>query len=143
VIDTKLKAQIMQAFAEGTSPVDAVIRFKIVPDTIKTLYEEYYQSKGGMVIWGDTAQELEKQMGLAPGSLNSGKALVDALTALSDKVETARKEVLKLLEPYGWLPVEGEPMQVKHKDTGQIADMQSLCLCHGKVHCVECGKGLQ
>lgn len=142
-MDDKLKQEILQAFAEGLDPVGAVIRFKVVPDVIKALYEEYARSQGGMVVWGDTVRELEQLMGLPPGAFHSADAMLAAITALSQKVERERKAVLDLLEPYGWFPVEEEPMLVKHKDTGQTVDIVSVCACHGKAYCVECGRGMQ
>jgi hypothetical protein len=82
-MDTKLKEQIMQAFEEGCTPVDAVIRFKVVPDTIMKMYEEHAQSKGGFVVWGNQMREIEKILGYEPGSIDTPQALVAVVELLA------------------------------------------------------------
>jgi hypothetical protein len=100
IIDDKLKEQIMQAFDEGVEPVDAVIRFEVVPEVIMALYEDYHRSKGGMVFWGDQMREFEKMFGLEPGSINSSKAFVDAVLALKREVDAAKREMDEFLLKY-------------------------------------------
>jgi hypothetical protein len=76
MIDPELKNRILAAFADGCTPVDAVINFEQPFEVIKALYEEHAQSKGGMVVWGDDAKQLEQLLGCP---IRSGDDLISGL----------------------------------------------------------------
>jgi hypothetical protein len=79
-MEKELKDKIMAAFEEGMDPIQAVITFEVVPEEIRKLYEEYHEAKGGMVIWGDTAQKLSELLGC---EIKSARDLIVALQVLA------------------------------------------------------------
>ena len=137
-MDPKLKENIMQAFAEGLSPVGAVIRFEIVPDVIAELYEEYAKSQGGFVIWGGDVKKLEKTMGIAPGTFTPD-ALLTFLIELKAEETNIASEVVQHLARHGWHLVDKmEGGRSKFKKAGEVAELRNICPKHFVTGCIKC-----
>lgn len=86
--------KIFAAFEDGDGPVEVVINFKLPFDVVRKLYEEYVQSKGGRVVWGDTVQKLEKALGR---KLKSSEDFMNGMLELRQLVNEIYTEVFKAM----------------------------------------------
>jgi hypothetical protein len=93
-ISKELKEKIFAAFEAGTSPVQAVIDFKVVPEVIAALFKQYVESKGAGLIEGSTVRKVEKALGR---KLESSEAFLKGVLELRQLVNEVYSEVAKAM----------------------------------------------
>ena len=82
--DEEFKKRVLQAFAEGTDPIQAVIDFEEIPEKIQRIYVEYCRMNGKVVLWGDAVRKIEKRLGLPIESIRTPDDLVNALEKFTE-----------------------------------------------------------